>query len=174
MHITLTKNMHMKVFFVCLFLFSKIYLYFKKKCQWELWDKNGKKCKKVKKREKYRGLGRYMTIFPLFFFPIFPPLSRLLHFSTAQLRLRQDLGGLSGWKQPKKGVGMRSSTVSPLENPHRRQLFRQLFLATSFSNTDHTIRCARRRSSSFVKAPEGESQSRTGQALLPLASSDAI
>ena len=30
MHITLTKNMHMKVFFVCLFLFSKIYLYLKK------------------------------------------------------------------------------------------------------------------------------------------------
>ena len=59
---------------------------------------------------------------------------------------------------------MRSSTVSPLENPHRRRLFRQLFLATSFSNTDHTIRCARRRSSSFVKAPERESQSRTDHA----------
>ncbi|RVW14375.1 hypothetical protein CK203_090510 [Vitis vinifera] len=38
------------------------------------------------------------------------------------------------------------------------------FPAKSFSDTDHTIRCARRRSSSFVKAPEGESQSRTGHA----------
>ena len=34
------------------------------------------------------------------------------------------------------------------------------FPATSFSNTDHTIRCARRRSSSFLKAPEGESHPR--------------
>ena len=38
------------------------------------------------------------------------------------------------------------------------------FPAKSFSNTDHTIRCARRRSSSFVKAPEGESQSRADHA----------
>ncbi|RVX01578.1 Retrovirus-related Pol polyprotein from transposon RE2 [Vitis vinifera] len=34
--------------------------------------------------------------------------------------------------------------------------------ATSFSDTDHTIRCARRRSSSFVKAPEGDSHPRAG------------
>ena len=40
--------------------------------------------------------------------------------------------------------------------------FRRLFSAKSFSNTDHTIRCARRRSSSFVKALEEESQSRAG------------
>ena len=31
-----------------------------------------------------------------------------------------------------------------------------LFLTTSFSDTNHTIRCARRRSSTFLKAPEEE------------------
>ena len=36
------------------------------------------------------------------------------------------------------------------------------FPAKSFSDTDHTIRCARRRSSSFVKALEGDSQPRAG------------
>ena len=35
------------------------------------------------------------------------------------------------------------------------------FPAKSFSDTDHTIRCAMRRSSSFLKAPEGESHPRT-------------
>ncbi|RVW51225.1 hypothetical protein CK203_084709 [Vitis vinifera] len=35
-------------------------------------------------------------------------------------------------------------------------------------HTDHTIRCARRSSSSFVKAPEGDSQSRTGSGGLNL------
>ena len=35
-----------------------------------------------------------------------------------------------------------------------------LFPATSFSNADHTIRCARRRSSTFLKAPEEESHPR--------------
>ena len=39
-----------------------------------------------------------------------------------------------------------------------------LFPAKSFSDTDHTIRCARRRSSSFLKAPEGDSQPRVGHA----------
>ena len=38
------------------------------------------------------------------------------------------------------------------------------FPTKSFSDTDHTIKCARRRSSSFVTAPEGESQSCTGHA----------
>ncbi|RVW12305.1 Retrovirus-related Pol polyprotein from transposon RE2 [Vitis vinifera] len=51
------------------------------------------------------------------------------------------------------------STVSPSENPHRR-----IFPAKSFSDTDHTIRCARRRSSSFVKAPEGDSHPRASHA----------
>ena len=39
-----------------------------------------------------------------------------------------------------------------------------LFPAKSFSNTDHTIRCARKRSSSFLKAPKGDSQPRVGHA----------
>ena len=73
-----------------------------------------------------------------------------------------------------------------------------LFPAKSFSDTDHTIRCARRRSSSFLKALEGESHPRadhahffsdglnlthrrvrargalSGHALPPLASPDAV
>ncbi|RVX16945.1 hypothetical protein CK203_003304 [Vitis vinifera] len=40
--------------------------------------------------------------------------------------------------------------------------FGDLFPTKSFSDTDHTIRCARRRSSSFLKAPEGKSQPRAG------------
>ena len=72
------------------------------------------------------------------------------------------------------------------------------FFGEVLSDTDHTIRCARRRSSSFVKASEGESQSRadhagfffgglnltrqcmrargalSGNALPPLASLDAV
>ena len=58
-------------------------------------------------------------------------------------------------------------------NPHRRRktltagdFSGDLFLATSFSDTDHTIRCARRRSSTFLKAPEKESQPRAGHARL--------
>ena len=52
MHIILTKNMHMKVFFICLFLFSKIFMskyniYFKKKNANESYEtrteKNAKK-----------------------------------------------------------------------------------------------------------------------------------
>ncbi|RVW28521.1 hypothetical protein CK203_100569 [Vitis vinifera] len=42
------------------------------------------------------------------------------------------------------------------KNPHRRRPFP----TKSFSNTDHTIRCAKRRSSTFLKAPEEESQPR--------------
>ena len=41
------------------------------------------------------------------------------------------------------------------DQPYRRQknlIAGNLFPAKSFSDTDHTIRCARRRSSSFVKA----------------------
>ena len=38
------------------------------------------------------------------------------------------------------------------------------FQQSSFSDTDHTIRCTRRRSSSFIKTPERESQSREGHA----------
>ena len=45
-------------------------------------------------------------------------------------------------------------------NPHRRRPFPVTFPAKSFSNTDHTIRCARRRSLTFLKAPEEESQPR--------------
>ena len=50
--------------------------------------------------------------------------------------------------------------------PYRRQktlTTGDLFLAKSFSDTDHTIRCARRRSSSFLKAPEGDSHPRAAQ-----------
>ena len=50
----------------------------------------------------------------------------------------------------------------PSENPRRRRLFQRLFPAKSFSDTNHTIRCARRRSSSFVEAPERDSQPRAG------------
>ena len=39
-----------------------------------------------------------------------------------------------------------------------------LFSAKSFSDIDHTIRCARRRSSIFVKAPKGDSQPLAGHA----------
>ena len=42
--------------------------------------------------------------------------------------------------------------------------FGDLFPTKSFSDTDHTIRCARRRSSSFLKAPEGKSQPRASHA----------
>ena len=47
-------------------------------------------------------------------------------------------------------------------NPHRRRktLIAGDFPAKSFSDTDHTIRCAKRRSSTFLKAPEEESQPR--------------
>ena len=45
-------------------------------------------------------------------------------------------------------------------NPHRRRPFPVTFPAKSFSNTDHTIRCARRRSLTFLKAPDEESQPR--------------
>ena len=119
MHITLRK-ICIWVFFVYLFYLVKfscqntIFIYFfKKNCQWELWDKNGKKCRKVKKREKYRGPGRYMTIFSLFFPPYFSSSSSssLLH-CTAKARAR--LGVVSGWKIPEKGVGKenRAKTAS--------------------------------------------------------------
>ena len=39
-----------------------------------------------------------------------------------------------------------------------------IFLAKSFSDTDHTIWCIKRRSSSFLKAPEGDSQPCVGHA----------
>ena len=97
--------MHMSVF-VYLFLFSKIFMskyniyIFFLKCLWELWDKNGKKCRKVKKKEKYRDPGKVYD----YFCSIFPPLLRLLHFLTTRLRLGQDLGVVSSWKQSEKGV----------------------------------------------------------------------
>ena len=47
------------------------------------------------------------------------------------------------------------------DQPYRRQ---KTLTAGDFSDTDHTIRCARRRSSSFVKAPEGDSHPRAGHA----------
>ena len=57
------------------------------------------------------------------------------------------------------------------DQPYRRQktltagdFSGNLFPAKSFFDTDHTIRCARRRSSSFLKAPEGDSQPRAGHA----------
>ena len=58
-------------FFVYLFLSSKFFMskyniYILKKCQWELWDKNGKNCRKVKKREKYWGLGKACDYFSSF------------------------------------------------------------------------------------------------------------
>ncbi|RVW74011.1 putative mitochondrial protein [Vitis vinifera] len=42
--------------------------------------------------------------------------------------------------------------------------FGNFFWRSPFLTPDHTIRCARRRSSSFVKAPEGDSQSHAGHA----------
>ncbi|RVW63203.1 hypothetical protein CK203_058964 [Vitis vinifera] len=57
---------------------------------------------------------------------------------------------------------------SPSENPHhcRKTSPSTNFPTKSFSDTDHTIRCARRRSSTFLKAPEEESQPRAGHARL--------
>ena len=110
MHITFTKNMHECFLFIYFYLVkfscqNTIFIYFlKKNCQWELWDKNGKKCRKVKKREKYRGLGRYMTIFSLFFPPPIFPLLLLLHFSTARLRLGHDWKWCRVEKYQKRGL----------------------------------------------------------------------
>ena len=59
------------------------------------------------------------------------------------------------------------------DQPYRRQktltagdFSGNLFPVKSFFDTNHTIRCARRRSSSFLKAPEGDSQ--------PLASTSSL
>ena len=57
--------------------------------------------------------------------------------------------------------------------PYRRQktltvdnFSGDLFPAKFFSDTDHIIRCARKRSSSFVKAPKGEYRSRADHSRL--------
>ena len=72
-------------------------------------------------------------------------------------------------KLPINRIAVRKPSPSS-ENPHCRRLFRRPFLTTfptkSFSDTDHTIRCTRRRSSTFLKAPEEESQPRTGHTRL--------
>ena len=61
------------------------------------------------------------------------------------------------------------SAISWSENPHHRQhfsgdifqkLFRQLFFQTIFSDTDHIIRSAKRRSATFVKALEPKTDPR--------------
>ena len=63
--------------------------------------------------------------------------------------------------------GHLSHLLKLTDQPYRRQktltvgdFSSDLFPAKSFSDTDHTIKCARKRSSSFVKAPEGDSQPR--------------
>ena len=91
------------MFFVCLFLFSKIfmskyniYIYIFLKANESYETRMEKKCRKVKKKERYRGPGRYVTIFP--------PFLCLIHFSTARLRLGHDLGVVLGLKIPKKMV----------------------------------------------------------------------
>ncbi|RVW71746.1 hypothetical protein CK203_057089 [Vitis vinifera] len=71
---------------------------------------------------------------------------------------------------------IRAAAEKASDQPYRRQktltagdlsgdIFRRL-PAKSFSDTDHAIRCARRRSSTFLKAPEEESQPRVGHARL--------
>ncbi|RVW45709.1 hypothetical protein CK203_105139 [Vitis vinifera] len=54
----------------------------------------------------------------------------------------------------------RQKTLTIVRKPSPLSTFPGDFPVKSFSDTDHTIRCSRRRSSSFVKAPEGDSQSR--------------
>ena len=54
----------------------------------------------------------------------------------------------------------RQKTLTTIRKPSSSATFQRLFSAKSFSDTDHTIKCARRRSSSLVKAPEGDSQPR--------------
>ena len=82
----------------------------KKNYQWELWDKNGKKCRKVKKKEKYRG-PEGMWLFPLYFSPIFPLFFFFFFFffflftSPARKRLGQRMAVVSGWERPEKGAG---------------------------------------------------------------------
>ena len=83
--------MHIKVFFISLFLFSKIFMskyniYFLKKIVNECYEtrtekKNAKKIK-IPKSQKCMS--------------IFPPLLRLLRFFTAQQRLGQFFGVLLG------------------------------------------------------------------------------
>ncbi|RVW31623.1 Retrovirus-related Pol polyprotein from transposon RE1 [Vitis vinifera] len=67
--------------------------------------------------------------------------------------------------------GHLSHLLKLTDQPYRRQktltvgdFSSDLFPAKSFSDTDYTIRCTRRRSSSFLKAPKGDSQPRTGHA----------
>ena len=117
MYITLRK-ICIWVFFYYLFLFSKIFMskyniYILKKIVNESYEiRMEKKCRKVKKREKDRGPGRYVTIFPLFFsyfFPIFPfllllLLFLLLHFFIAQLRLGHDWEWCRVKKYYKRGL----------------------------------------------------------------------
>ena len=81
--------MHMSVFFFYLVKFScqnTIFL-FKKNANENYEKRMEKKCRKVKKIEKYQGPGKVLTIFP--------HLICFLHFSTTRLRLGQDLGGVS-------------------------------------------------------------------------------
>ncbi|RVX15930.1 hypothetical protein CK203_005819 [Vitis vinifera] len=60
------------------------------------------------------------------------------------------------------------STVSLSEKPSPPATFLATLSGEVLFHTDHTIRCARRSSSSFVKAPEGDSQSRAGSGGLNL------
>ena len=73
MHIILTKNMHMKVFFICLFLFSKFIMskyniYFEKKMLMRVMRQEQKK---MQKSEENRKITRYVYISSIFllFFP---------------------------------------------------------------------------------------------------------
>ena len=59
----------------------------------------------------------------------------------------------------------RQKTLTAVRKPSPQATFSgDLFLAKSFSDTSHTIRCARRRSSSFLKALEGDSHPHAGHA----------
>ena len=54
------------------------------------------------------------------------------------------------------------SAISWSENPHHRQHFSgDFFFSVIFSDTDHIIRSAKRRSATFLKAPEPKTDPRT-------------
>ena len=92
MHIILTKNMHMKVFFICLFLFSKFIMskyniYFEKKMLMRVMRQEQKKMQKSEENRKITRSQQGMSIFPLFFsyfFLFFFVLFASSHYSRGQ------------------------------------------------------------------------------------------
>ena len=86
MHITLTKNMHECFLFIYFYLVkfscqNTISIFEKKNFNESNEIRMEKKCRKMKKKENFRGFGRYVTIFPLFFsyFSYSSSSSSLLH-----------------------------------------------------------------------------------------------